>query len=231
MKHELIDVAEPNLIREQFPYDAVPRIIFDGEFEKPDPAPDFFITDTTFRDGQQARPPYTAGQIVAMFDMLHRLGGPNGIIRQTEFFLYSKSRPRGGEPMPRARLRVSRGDRLDSRGQGGLQDRQGDGPARDGDSDLGVGLPHFQQAQENAARGDGRLPRDRERGARCGPENPLPSRGCDARGFLRLRRAVRVEVDGTRRGEPGFPSRFAFATRSDSACPTPASRCRAACRS
>ena len=91
MKHELIDVAEPNLLREQFPYDAVPRIIFDGEFEKPDPAPDFFITDTTFRDGQQARPPYTAGQIVAMFDMLHRLGGPNGVIRQTEFFLYSKT--------------------------------------------------------------------------------------------------------------------------------------------
>ena len=91
MKHELIDVAEPNLLREQFPYDAVPRIIFDGEFEKPDPAPDFFITDTTFRDGQQARPPYTAGQIVAMYDMLHRLGGPNGVIRQTEFFLYSKT--------------------------------------------------------------------------------------------------------------------------------------------
>ena len=91
MKHELIDVTEPNLLREQFPYDAVPRIIFDGEFEKPDPAPDFFITDTTFRDGQQARPPYTAGQIVAMYDMLHRLGGPNGVIRQTEFFLYSKT--------------------------------------------------------------------------------------------------------------------------------------------
>src|SRR5271156_410633 len=90
MKHELLDVAEPNLIREQFPYDAVPRIIFNGEFEKPDPAPDFFITDTTFRDGQQARPPYTAGQIVAMFDMLHRLRGPRGVIRQTEFFLYSK---------------------------------------------------------------------------------------------------------------------------------------------
>src|ERR1700683_1882946 len=91
MKHQLIDVAEPNLIREQFPYDAVPRIVFDGEFENPDPAPDFFITDTTSRDDQQARPPYPAGQIVAMFDMLHRLGGPNGVIRQTEFFLYSKT--------------------------------------------------------------------------------------------------------------------------------------------
>jgi isopropylmalate/homocitrate/citramalate synthase len=28
-------------------------------------------------------------QIVAIFDLLHRLGGPNGVIRQSEFFLYS----------------------------------------------------------------------------------------------------------------------------------------------
>jgi isopropylmalate/homocitrate/citramalate synthase len=47
------------------------------------------ITDTTFRDGQQARPPYTVRQIVEIFDMLHRLSGPKGIIRQSEFFLYS----------------------------------------------------------------------------------------------------------------------------------------------
>src|SRR6266446_3620860 len=90
-QHELVDVTEPNLLREIFPYDAVPRIVFDGVIETPEPAPDFFITDTTFRDGQQARPPYTVEQIVAMFDMLHRLGGPNGIIRQTEFFVYSKT--------------------------------------------------------------------------------------------------------------------------------------------
>ena len=89
--HDLIDVTEPNLMRDIFPYDAVPRIIFDGELERPDPAPQFFITDTTFRDGQQARPPYTVKQIVDMYDLLHRLGGPNGVIRQTEFFLYSKA--------------------------------------------------------------------------------------------------------------------------------------------
>lgn len=87
---ELVDVAQPNLLREIFPYHEVPRIVFDGALEQPDPAPEFFITDTTFRDGQQARPPYTAAQIVAMFDLLHRLGGPNGVIRQSEFFLYSK---------------------------------------------------------------------------------------------------------------------------------------------
>ena len=83
------DIAEPNLLRGMFPYHAVPKIEFDGTIEAPDPALEFFITDTTFRDGQQARPPYSVDQIVALYTMLHRLGGPNGVIRQTEFFLYS----------------------------------------------------------------------------------------------------------------------------------------------
>ncbi len=85
----LQDVAEANLLRDIFPYDAVPKIVFDGVSEEVDPAPEFYITDTTFRDGQQARPPYTVRQIVTLYQMLHRLGGPNGIIRQAEFFLYA----------------------------------------------------------------------------------------------------------------------------------------------
>jgi len=87
--HELTDVAQPNLLRDVFPYDEVPKIPFDGTIEALDPAPEFFITDTTFRDGQQARPPYSVEQVVALYRLLHRLGGPNGIIRQAEFFLYS----------------------------------------------------------------------------------------------------------------------------------------------
>jgi citrate (Re)-synthase len=87
--YELQDVPEPNLLRDIFPYDEVPKIVFDGGLEEMDPAPEFYITDTTFRDGQQARPPYTVPQIVDMYKMLHRLGGPNGVIRQAEFFLYS----------------------------------------------------------------------------------------------------------------------------------------------
>jgi isopropylmalate/homocitrate/citramalate synthase len=88
-RHELQDVPEPNLLRDIFPYDEVPKITFDGQIEELDPAPEFFITDTTFRDGQQARPPYTVEQIVTLYSMLHRLGGPKGVIRQAEFFLYS----------------------------------------------------------------------------------------------------------------------------------------------
>jgi isopropylmalate/homocitrate/citramalate synthase len=86
---DLKDVAEPNLQKGVFPYDEVSRIDFDHRIIPISPADDIFITDTTFRDGQQARPPYTVQQIVDLFTMMSKLGGNNGIIRQSEFFLYS----------------------------------------------------------------------------------------------------------------------------------------------
>lgn len=89
-KFPVVDVEEPNLLREQFPYTEPPRVLFDGLGVPIDPPEEIFITDTTFRDGQQARPPYTVQQIVDMYDLLHKLGGPNGVIRQAEFFLYTK---------------------------------------------------------------------------------------------------------------------------------------------
>ena len=52
---------------------------------------DIHITDTTFRDGQQACPPYSVDQMVHIYDLMARLGGPNGVVRQTEFFLYTKN--------------------------------------------------------------------------------------------------------------------------------------------
>ncbi len=99
----LVDATEPNLLERTFDYGLPPLIRFDGpaievidgrrvEF---DPSllksRDIFITDTTFRDGQQARPPYTIDQMVKIYDLLAKLGGPNGVIRQTEFFLYTKN--------------------------------------------------------------------------------------------------------------------------------------------
>ncbi len=97
----LIHTDKPNLIEDIFSYDQIPRITFDGKIYEEvdgkliqfDPADllirDIHITDTTFRDGQQARPPYTVEQIVHIYSMLSKLGGPNGVIRQSEFFLYS----------------------------------------------------------------------------------------------------------------------------------------------
>ena len=86
----LQDVAEPNLYRIMFDYEHIPKIAFNMRLVPMAMPEHIWITDTTFRDGQQSREPYTTDQIVTLFDMLHRLGGPNGIIRQSEFFLYSK---------------------------------------------------------------------------------------------------------------------------------------------
>ena len=89
-RFEVIERDEPELFRQIFPYTEVPRITFDGGEPALNPARQLLITDTTFRDGQQARPPYTVQQIARIFQFLSRLGGPRGIIRKSEFFLYSE---------------------------------------------------------------------------------------------------------------------------------------------
>lgn len=88
--YPLVDVKEPNVFRNLFPYDEVPKIAFNDRIVPHNFPEEIWITDTTFRDGQQSRAPYTTEQIVTIYDYLHRLGGPKGIIRQSEFFLYSK---------------------------------------------------------------------------------------------------------------------------------------------
>ena len=88
-KYKLKNVKTPKLYEEIFRYDRVPKIVFDKKSAKPGLPEDFWITCTTFRDGQQARPPYTVEQIVTLYKLMHKLGGKNGIIRQSEFFLYS----------------------------------------------------------------------------------------------------------------------------------------------
>lgn len=88
--YPLVDVTRPNTFRNLFPYDEIPKIAFNDRIVPHHFPEEIWITDTTFRDGQQSRAPYTTEQIVTIFDYLHRLGGPKGIIRQSEFFLYSK---------------------------------------------------------------------------------------------------------------------------------------------
>lgn len=88
--YTLQDVEKPELFREMFPYSEVPKIPFNYRKVPMSMPEQIFITDTTFRDGQQSRAPYTTEQMVEIYKMLHRLGGPKGIIRQTEFFVYSE---------------------------------------------------------------------------------------------------------------------------------------------
>ena len=88
--YPLVDVDTPNVFSNLFRYDEIPKIAFNDRIVPHNMPDEIWITDTTFRDGQQSRAPYTTDQIVTIYDYLHRLGGPKGKIRQSEFFLYSK---------------------------------------------------------------------------------------------------------------------------------------------
>lgn len=89
-EYQLQNVEKPNMYRNLFPYDQIPKIAFNHRVVPINMPKEIWITDTTFRDGQQSREPFTTEQIVTIFDYLHKLSGPKGVIRQSEFFLYSK---------------------------------------------------------------------------------------------------------------------------------------------
>ena len=89
-RYPLQDVAEPNLYRETFPYNEVPRIPFNHRVVPMSMPGEIWITDTTFRDGQQSVSPFTVEEIVHLYKLLAKLGGPKGVVRQSEFFVYTQ---------------------------------------------------------------------------------------------------------------------------------------------
>ena len=89
-RYQLQDVKEPNLYRELFDYESIPKIAFNHRHVPMNMPDEIWMTDTTFRDGQQSTSPFTVKQIVDLYKLMARLGGPKGLVRQSEFFLYSK---------------------------------------------------------------------------------------------------------------------------------------------
>ena len=89
-QYDLQDVPEANLYREIFDYQSIPKIAFNNRVVPMNMPTDIWMTDTTFRDGQQSVSPFTPAQIERLFQMLSRLGGPRGLVRQSEFFLYTE---------------------------------------------------------------------------------------------------------------------------------------------
>jgi Isopropylmalate/homocitrate/citramalate synthases len=89
-KYTLQDVTEPNLYREIFDYTSIPKIAFNNRVVPINMPDDIWLTDTTFRDGQQSVSPFTPDQILTLFKLMSRLGGEKGIVRQSEFFLYTE---------------------------------------------------------------------------------------------------------------------------------------------
>lgn len=89
-KYSLQDIDSPNLYREMYDYEEVPKVSFNFRRVPMSMPEDIWITDTSFRDGMQSMAPYSVNQIVDLYKLLSKLGGPYGIIRQSEFFVYTK---------------------------------------------------------------------------------------------------------------------------------------------
>lgn len=98
-KYTLQDVKEPNLFRDVFDYDEVPKVAFNHRRVPMNMPEDIWITDTSFRDGQQSMAPYTVEQIVDLYKLMSRLSGPYGIVRQSEFL---STQRKTGKPLQSA---------------------------------------------------------------------------------------------------------------------------------
>lgn len=88
--YELQDVVEPELFRKFYDYESIPKVAFNERLVPMVTPDELWITDTTFRDGQQSTSPFSVKQIVDIYKLMSKLSGPKGIIRQSEFFLYSE---------------------------------------------------------------------------------------------------------------------------------------------
>lgn len=89
-RYSLQERESPNLQRYLFDYDSIPKVSFNHRYVPVQMPEEIWITDTTFRDGQQSTSPFTAKQITDLYKLMHRLGGPKGLIRQSEFFVYTE---------------------------------------------------------------------------------------------------------------------------------------------
>ncbi len=89
-KYSLQDVENPNLYRNLYTYSEIPKVTFNHRRVPIEMPKEIWITDTSLRDGMQSVEPYSVDQIVKIYKLLSKLGGPFGIIRQTEMFVYSE---------------------------------------------------------------------------------------------------------------------------------------------
>lgn len=89
-RYQLQERDTPNLYRHLFDYDSIPKVSFNHRDVPINMPEKIWITDTTFRDGQQSTSPFTVKQIVGLYTLLHKLGGKMGIVRQSEFFVYTE---------------------------------------------------------------------------------------------------------------------------------------------
>ena len=62
-RYELQDIEKPNLFKESMDYDSIPKTTFNLRRVPMYFPEEIWITDTTFRDGQQSRTPFSVSRL------------------------------------------------------------------------------------------------------------------------------------------------------------------------
>ena len=131
-QYELQDVPDPNLYREIFDYESIPKIAFNNRLVPINMPAEIWMTDTTFRDGQQSVQPLQARADRAPLQAGEPPGRPQGADPAERVLPLHRPRPRGAGALPGAGAEIPGDHHLDSRQRKGLPARQGRGRARDG---------------------------------------------------------------------------------------------------
>ena len=145
-KYQLQDVEEPNLYREIFDYESMPE----DRLQQPSGAharAGRDLDDGYHLPGRSAerQPLYARADRARSSSWNRRLGGPKGLIRQSEFFLYTDKDREALETCQELGLRVPGDHHLDPRQRKGLRAGQGGGREGDGHPGFLQRLPHLQK--------------------------------------------------------------------------------------
>lgn len=134
-RYSLQDVKDPVLYRDVYNYDEVPKVAFNHRRVPMSMPADIWITDTSFRDGQQSMNPYTPEQIEHLFKLLSKLAAlrpdpPDGV------FHLQQAGPGGHRTLSGFGAALPGDHYLDPGHPGGLPD--GEGSWHQGDRYSGV---------------------------------------------------------------------------------------------
>lgn len=112
--------SEPELFRGVFDYDEVPKVVFNDRRVPRNPAEEWWITDTTFRDGQQSTAPLSVKQIVDIFKLQSRLGGPKGLDPRQRVLSLQRQGQGSRARLSGAGIEISGNNQLDKSGPSGI---------------------------------------------------------------------------------------------------------------
>ena len=185
-RHNLVEVVEPNLMREIFPYDEVPP-------HRLRPPPDAhrsggrYLHHRHHVPGRPASPPPLFGET----DRDHfRLPAPAFRPRRSHpphrIFPLHREGPRSPGTVPFARLQVSRHHRVDPRRRRRPPARKGRGAFGNRHPHVRIRLPYLPQAEDGPEGRHAKVSEGRDGGTRKGHRAQVPFRRPDAGGHLRL---------------------------------------------